>query len=81
MEGGEAVGDRGYHTIGSPTTTSVGRRGPRCVRFVSFVRVVVHISQQALKITDRVSVIRPHNRKWLTFFGQDVVGGNSARHG
>jgi hypothetical protein len=64
-----------------PTSTSVGRRGPRCVRFVSFVRVVVHISQQALKITDRVSVIRPHNRKGLTFVGQDAVGGKSARHG
>jgi hypothetical protein len=48
---------------------------------VSFVRVVVHVSQKTLKITDRVSVIRPHNRKGLTFVGQDAVGGQRPRHG
>jgi hypothetical protein len=77
---GRCEGGRG-RTIRSPTSTSVGRRGPRCVCFVSFVRVVVHISQKTLKITDRVSVIRPHNRKGLTFVGQDAVGRQRARHG
>ena len=79
--GGRWEGGRGCRTIRSRTSTSVGRRGPRCVCFVSFVRVVVHISQQTLKITDRVSVIRPHNRKGLTFVGQDAVGGQRPRHG
>jgi hypothetical protein len=49
--------------------------------FVSFVHVVVHISQERLKITDRVSVICPHDRKGLTFVGPVAVGGHSARHG
>ena len=57
--GGRWEGGKGCRTIRTPTSTSVGRRGPRCVCFVSFVRMVVHISQQTLKITDRVSVI-PH---------------------
>ncbi len=43
--------------------------------------MVVHIRQQTLEITDRVSVIRPHNRKGLTFVGQDAVGGQQARPG
>jgi hypothetical protein len=48
--GGRWKGGRGCLTIGSPTSTSVGRRGPRCVRFfVPFVHVVVHISQQTLE--------------------------------
>jgi hypothetical protein len=51
------------------------------VASVSFVHVVVHISQQTLKITNRVSDIRPHDRKGLTFVGQDAVGGQRARHG
>ncbi len=45
------------------------------------VRVVVYIRQQTLKITDRVSVIRPHNQKGLTFVGKDAVGGQHARPG
>jgi hypothetical protein len=48
---------------------------------VSFVHVVVHISQKTLKITDRVSVIRPHDRKGLSFVGQDAVGGQRERYG
>ena len=65
-EGKETVGERREMggrkgTIRSPTSTSVGRRGPHCVYFVSFCRVVVHVNQQTLKITDRVSVIHPHN--------------------
>jgi hypothetical protein len=64
------------HTIRSRTRTSVGRRGSRCVCFVSFVRVVVYIRQQTLQITDRVSVIHPHNRKGMTFVGQVVLTGD-----
>jgi hypothetical protein len=79
--GGRWEGGRGSHTIRSPTSTSVGRRGPCCVCFVSFGRVVVHISQQTLKITDRVSVIHPHNRKGIPFVGQDDVDGQRTRHG
>jgi hypothetical protein len=46
-----------------------------------FARLYNHISQQTLKITDRVSVIRPHNRKGLTFVGQGAVGRQRPRHG
>jgi hypothetical protein len=47
--GGRWEGGRDWHTIRSPTSTSVGRRGPCCICFVSFVRVVVQISQESLK--------------------------------
>ncbi len=39
------------------------------------------VSQQARKITVRISVICPHNRERLTFVGQDGVGWQCARHG
>ena len=43
--------------------------------------MVVQVSQQTRKITDRVGVICPHNGKGLTFVGQDAVGWQRARHG
>jgi hypothetical protein len=42
---------------------------------------VVHVGQQTRKVTDRVSVICPNNRKRLTFVGQDAVGWQHAQHG
>jgi hypothetical protein len=48
---------------------------------VAVVRVVVQISQQTRKITDRVGVICPHYRERLTFVGQDAVGWQHARPG
>jgi hypothetical protein len=76
--GGRWEGGRGCRTIRSSTKASAGRRGSCCV---CFVRMVVPISQQTRKITDRVSVICPHNRKGLTFVEQDAVGWQHARHG
>jgi hypothetical protein len=35
--------------------------------------MIFQVSQQTRKITDRVSVICPHNRKGLTFVGQGAV--------
>jgi hypothetical protein len=55
--------------------------GPCCVCLVSVVGMVVQISQQTRKITDRVSVICPHCRERLTFVGQDAVGWQHARPG
>jgi len=43
--------------------------------------MVVQVSQKTMKITDRVSVIGPHNRESLTFVGQDAVGRQRVRHG
>ena len=43
--------------------------------------MVVQISQHGRKITDRISVICPHNRERLTFVGQDGVSWQCARHG
>ena len=43
--------------------------------------MVVHKSQHGRKITDRISVIRPHNGERLTFIGQEGVGRQCARHG
>ena len=67
-------GGRDCRTIGSPTSSSAGRRGSCCVCSVSFGRMFVQVSQQQRKVTDGVSVICPNNRKRLTFVGQDVVG-------
>jgi hypothetical protein len=48
---------------------------------VVFDHKVVQISQQTRQVTDGVSVIRPNNRKRLTFVGQDAVAWHIARHG
>ena len=48
---------------------------------VKIARMVVHKSQHGRKITDRISVIRPHNGERLTFIGQEGVGRQCARHG
>jgi hypothetical protein len=72
-------GGRGCRTIRSPTRTSVGRRGSRCVCFVEVARIVFRISPHRRKNTD--SVICPHNGERLTFVGQDGVNWQYARHG
>ena len=74
-------GGRDCSTIGSPASSSAGRRGSCCGCFVSVVRMVGQISKQTRKIIDRVSVICPHNRKGLTFVGQDTVDEQRPRHG
>ena len=79
--GGRWEGGRGCRTIRSPTSTSVGRRGPSCVCFVAVAHKIVYVSQQTRKVADRVSVICPNNRKGLTFVGRDAVGWDHARHG
>ena len=73
-------GERGCHTIRIIVSASAGRRGSYCV-FVAVALKVVHVGQQTRKVTDRVSVVCPNNRKRLTFVGQDVVGCQYAHHG
>ena len=69
-------GGRGCSTIGSPTSSSAGRRGSCCVCSVAFGRMVVQVSQQQRKVADGVSVICPNNRKRLTLLGKMLLAGD-----
>ena len=61
-------GGRGYHTIGSPTRSSTGRRGPCRVWFVTITHKVVQISQQTRKVgydMESVSSAQTIEKDWL----------------
>jgi hypothetical protein len=78
--GGRLEGGRGFRTIRSPTSASAGHREwSCCVCSVTVSRMLVQVSQ--MKVTDRVSVICPHNRERMTFVGQDGVGWQRVNHG